>query len=408
MKTIVYLTTTMMAVVIMSSCTAKQVDTDTYLREMRERLDQIQSASYMIESWDYLPGNPEPRQHMSIYYKELKNPADTTVGTIYLYFSEDDSTLLNGAYDGEAKYAVYHEHRGIVRDDFTARDLPFRVVSNPFFRCAYHIIDYALTTHDSIEYSLTDSVDYYKFYLITHEEEQIEFIGGKAQHIYSSRPLIADPTSEYEIWFSKQSGLPYRIKRIQDHDINDHICHNLILNAENPADFDLNDYLPQGYTIRPYKVRERSAVDANSMLNHPAPIWSLSDLEGKTISLKDLHSQVILLEFSATACGPCQAAIPFLKQLRQEYTDDELQIISFESWGASDSTIKFYAEKKELTYPYIRASEDMLNSYKTGGSAPWFFLLDSSHFVRKVFFGYGEGTTDQEIRDAIMELINKS
>ena len=165
MKTIVYLTAIMMAVVLMSSCTAKQVDTDTYLREMRERLDQIQSASYMIESWDYLPGNPEPRQHMSVYYKELKNPADTTVGTIYLYFSENDSTLLDGAYDGEAKYAVYHEHKGIVRDDFTARDLPFRVVSNPFFRSAYHIIDFALTTHDSIEYSLTDSVDYYKFHL---------------------------------------------------------------------------------------------------------------------------------------------------------------------------------------------------------------------------------------------------
>lgn len=405
MKIIVYLTATMMAVVLMSSCTAKQVDTDTYLREMRERLDQIQSASYMIESWDYLPGNPEPRQHLFVYYKELKNQADTTVGAKYLYFSENDSTILDGAYDGEAKYAVYHEHKGIVRDDFTARNLPFRVVSNPFFRSAYHIIDYALTTRDSIEYSLTDSVDFYKFHLITHEEEQIEFIGGKAQHIYSSRPFIADPTSEYEIWFSKQNSLPYRIKRIQDHDINDHICHNLILNAENPADFDLNDYLPQGYIIRPYKVREKSAVDANSMLNHPAPMWSLTDYDDKTISLKDLHSKTILLEFSATACGPCQAAISFLKQLRQEYSDEELQIISFESWGASDSTIKFYAEKKELTYPYIRATEDMLNSYKTGGSAPWFFLLDRNHFVRKVFFGYSEGTTDQEIRDAIKQLM---
>lgn len=405
MKTIVYLTATMMAVALMSSCTAKQVDTDTFLREMRERLDQIQSASYMIESWDYLPGNPEPRQHLFVYYKELKNQADSTVGAKYLHFSVNDSTLLDGAYDGEAKYMVYHDNKSIVRDDFTARNLPFRVVSNPFFRSAYHIIDYALTTSDSIEYLLTDSVDFYKFHLITHEEEQIEFIGGKAQHIYSSRPLIADPTSEYEIWFSKQNSLPCRIKRIQDHDINDHICHNLILNAENPAGFDLNDYLPQGYIIRPYKVRERSAVDANNMLNHPAPIWSLTDLEGKTISLKDLHSQVILLEFSATACGPCQAAIPFLKQLRQEYSDEELQIISFESWGASDSTIKFYTEKKELTYPYIRATEDMLNSYKTGGSAPWFFLLDSSHFVRKIFFGYGEGTTDQEIRDVIKQLM---
>jgi thiol-disulfide isomerase/thioredoxin len=128
-------------------------------------------------------------------------------------------------------------------------------------------------------------------------------------------------------------------------------------------------------------------------------------VEGNTVSWQELHAKVILLAFSATACAPCQAVVPFLKQLKEEYSEDDLLIISFESWGANDSTMKFYAEKKELTYPFIRATEEMLDTYKTGGSAPWIFLLDRSHFVRKSFFGFDEGTTDQEIRNAIREMM---
>ena len=390
---------------MMNACTSRQVDTDTYLRQMRDRLDQIQSASYQCEISPYTQGNPEPAYHGFYYYKEYKNLADSTVGASFVRFADGDSTTIQSGYDGEARYSVYHEHKRIVRDDFTARDLPFRVISNPFFRNAYHIIDYVLTTQDSIEYSLIDSVNYYKFHLITHENEQIEFVGGKAHHIYDSRPYISDPTSQYEIWFSKQNNLPYRIKRTQEHEISDAICHNLVLNAENPADFNINDYLPQDYLMRPYKVRQRSVSDANSLLNKPAPTWNLTNLDGQTVSLKDLHTKVILLEFSATSCAPCKAAIPFLNQLRKEYREDDFQIISFESWGANDSTMKYYAEKEGLTYPFIRATDEMLSTYKTGGSAPWFFLLDRGHFIRKVFYGFGEGTTDQEIKDAIKEMM---
>jgi thiol-disulfide isomerase/thioredoxin/outer membrane lipoprotein-sorting protein len=393
--------------ILMNACTSRQVDSDAYLRQMRERLDQIQSASYTSEKLSYMPGDPNPRTHWFIKYKEYKNPTDTTIGTNFVCYSEDDSTLVKGVYDGEVDYTIFHEHKGIIRDDFTARNLPFRLVWPPFFRYAYHVINYALTTHDSIEYIFVDSVDYYKLHLITHENEQIEFVGGKAQHIYDSKPYISDPTSEYEIWFSKQTNLPYRIKRKQEHDMGDEICHNPVLNAENPADFDINDYLPQDYLIRPYKVKQRSVSDANDLLNKPAPMWTLTNLEGQAVSLKDLHAKVILLEFSATGCSPCKAAIPFLKQLREEYGKDDLLIISFESWGANDSTMKYYAEKEGLTYPFIRATEEMLSAYKTGGSAPWFFLLDRGHFIRKAFWGYSEGTTDKEIIETINTYINK-
>lgn len=391
--------------VTLCACSGGQFNQDAFLRDMRDKMDQIQSASYVCEALAYTPGNPEQAYHEFSKYKEYKNPADTTVGASFLHYSHLDCTLLSSAYDGEAKYSVFPEHKGIIRDDFTARNLPFRLISNPFFREAYHILDYVLTTHDSIEYTLTDSVDYYKFHLITHEEEQIEFAGGKAWHNYDGIGYVTDPTSEYEIWFNKQTNLPYRIKRTQSHSISEYICHNPVLNAENPADFDVSDYLPQGYLMRPYKARQRSVSDANSLLNKLAPMWVTTDADGKEISLKDFHANVLLLDFSAINCGPCQAAVPFLKALREEYGEADLQLVSFESWGANDSSIKYYIQKKELNYPYIHGTEQMLSDYKTGGSAPWFFLLDQNHFVRKVWFGFSEGTTVRDIREAIKEML---
>ena len=105
------------------------------------------------------------------------------------------------------------------------------------------------------------------------------------------------------------------------------------------------------------------------------------------------------------SCGPCQAAVPFLKKLREDYAESDLQIISLDSWGTSYETMKLYQEKKQLNYPYIRASEQVLEAYKTGGAAPWFFLIDQTRFVRKAFSGYGEGITDVEIKKAIDELL---
>ena len=126
--------------------------------------------------------------------------------------------------------------------------------------------------------------------------------------------------------------------------------------------------------------------------------------EEKEVSLRDFKSKLILLEFSGVACGPCQAAVPFLKKLREDYEESDLQIISLESWNANDETMKAYQEKKQLNYPFIRASEQVIEAYKTGGAAPRFFLIDEHRFVRKAFSGYSEGITDVEIKKAIEAL----
>ena len=64
-----------------------------------------------------------------------------------------------------------------------------------------------------------------------------------------------------------------------------------------------------------------------------------------------------------------------------------------------------YAENKELNYPMLGATENILKDYQTGRSAPWFFILDENRIIRKIVQGYSLERTGEEISHAIHKLM---
>ena len=60
----------------------------------------------------------------------------------------------------------------------------------------------------------------------------------------------------------------------------------------------------------------------------PAPAFSLSDLNGRTISLSDYLGKQILLVFSDPECRPCQTLLPELERLHQQSADPVVVMIS--------------------------------------------------------------------------------
>jgi thiol-disulfide isomerase/thioredoxin len=60
----------------------------------------------------------------------------------------------------------------------------------------------------------------------------------------------------------------------------------------------------------------------------PAPDFIAQTPDGKPINLSDFKGKVVLLDFWATWCGPCQASMPGLEKLYQDVKDQGVVVLS--------------------------------------------------------------------------------
>ena len=394
-------------ITLLSTTCSQSQNTNEYLKTVLRNLEEIQSATYSVQTEGWTPQDTTASRIYSSIIKEYDNPQDTTIGATFIVLSEKNPQQLSWCYNGKMAATVYEEHKGILIDSFKVqRNLPFRVINPPFYNYTKSILRYILSTHDSI--SLKKEEDSNSFYLklTIHEDAQIEFF-GKAFRMPVHPNDYDDKTSIYELWIDKKTNLPYKYRREMSHDINIKTVSNAVFNQENPEEVDVAEYLPKGYEIRFYeKTKKQQNSNAHPLLSKTAPRFSLLDAEGNTRSLSDFKSKVQMIQITSVSCGPCKMSIPFLNQLAAEYDKADFDFVAIECNTKSLKALKHYQQKNNIEYTFLQSNDDFLKSYNVG-LVPTFLLLDENHVVRKVFNGYSKSTSDKEIRDAVNELLRK-
>src|SRR5689334_7495974 len=89
-----------------------------------------------------------------------------------------------------------------------------------------------------------------------------------------------------------------------------------------------NGHLPQTDNAKPGDLHSAAGHHANADANlNVAPAFALKNLQGKTVRLEDYKGKIVVVNFWATWCVPCQQEMPELVKMQKKYAAKGLQIL---------------------------------------------------------------------------------
>jgi peroxiredoxin len=103
--------------------------------------------------------------------------------------------------------------------------------------------------------------------------------------------------------------------------------------------------------------------------------FTLTDLQGKSWTLKDLKGKVVLVNFWATWCPPCQKEMPDLEALYNRYKDQGFVILAISEDEETNKVAPFIAERK-ISYPILLDPGQKVNNLFQVEGIPKSFVYD--------------------------------
>jgi len=117
-----------------------------------------------------------------------------------------------------------------------------------------------------------------------------------------------------------------------------------------------------------------------------APEFTVRCEGGRTINSNDLSGKVVVIDFWATWCSACRAALPEMKELIKKYPSDKLLVISA-SADQDENAWRDYITKKEMTWPQVLDKDDSLTSKFDVHAFPTYIVIDGDGFIRTRIVG---------------------
>ena len=140
---------------------------------------------------------------------------------------------------------------------------------------------------------------------------------------------------------------------------------------------------------------EGSSQSPVDPLHKAAPQFKRTDLNGRSIDLRDYRGKVVLLNFWATWCASCQMELPRFEAWQKQYGKDGLQVLTI-SMDDGDAPVRKTVRRLHLDLPVVMGDAKLGEAYGGVLGLPVTFLIGRDGVVAAKI----KGETDLGVLEA--------
>jgi cytochrome c biogenesis protein CcmG/thiol:disulfide interchange protein DsbE len=126
-----------------------------------------------------------------------------------------------------------------------------------------------------------------------------------------------------------------------------------------------------------------------------APLFTLTALDGNSISLAEFKGKVVIINFWASWCGPCKREVPDFVLLQSQYGASGLQIVGIAL--DEEKPVRAYASSVGINYPILFGNDDVSRAYGGVEALPTTFIIDRDGTIIHRFVGYQEKSVFENV-----------
>ena len=148
-------------------------------------------------------------------------------------------------------------------------------------------------------------------------------------------------------------------------------------------------------------------------IGEKAPDFSAFTMDEKKVNLSDLKGKVVILDFWASWCGPCQVSMPGLEKIYQQIKDKGVVVLSLNTWDQKPDFKEWMGKNAGTKYHFnfvrdpaegdragIRKASIAKRLYKVPG-IPTMYVIDREGKIAGSFVGSGN---EQSLVDILAKL----
>ena len=137
----------------------------------------------------------------------------------------------------------------------------------------------------------------------------------------------------------------------------------------------------------------------------PAPAFTLAALTGQQSTLSQYKGQVVMVNFWATWCGPCQQEMPLLDQMYKKFKPAGFTLIGV-NVDKEAAPVKDLMARKPVSFPVLLDPANQVSKAYHVDEMPSSVIIDRKGEIRYIHRGYKPGD-ENEYQDRIRQLIKE-